>query len=136
MNKTKQAAFDIAFTGNKNAETKYIRAQLKELSPSLDVVFIPQTLWELFLLAELYEKGFNYSLENERQVFTRRLFTMIKVNLKSINFSNDEENTKLLLQILQRFTKTSKAKNSPVERELRDSLIAEIEVIKKKSQFY
>src|SRR6185437_3586502 len=77
IKKAELAIFSKAFIGKKNAETSLISERLKSVSPNLKVIFIPQTLFEIFRLVDLYEHGSDYS-KSERQDFTRHIFSTIK----------------------------------------------------------
>ncbi len=115
-----------------NAETDFIRTQLKTISPTIEVAWMPQTLWDLIAILASYQVNLSTSGFKGRQDLTQFAFKLLKeihgLSLPSVSFDNNAVNEKTVQALLKRFQKPG---NGFLEGKIKDALIGEIPLIKK-----
>jgi hypothetical protein len=114
-----------------NAETNFLRTRIQEISPALEVVWIPTTLWEIFAMAYKYTQANTKDVDTERPAMTKQLLSMLqKLGIFKPGKVPIFDKAKLTLaieQILQKFKGRGKIElDFP---EVKDALLEEIALL-------
>lgn len=106
INKKNLSQFSDLLKKSGMTETDFLRMKLKEVSPLIEVAWIPQTLWDLISLLATHEKNLKANDFKGRQDLTRFAFDKYKKfgSLSNLlSFKNEDINKKTIYALLKRF---------------------------------